>query len=379
MLVAVVACGALLCTLVAVRPATAAVDNHERGHTMSANGNTSVNTSYDPRKLNPDNPLRTGKWATYLGPTDQLGAPYAKATGASKKLLAKIALAPRAVWFGQWLSASGIRARTQRYIAAAQQGDRNAIVQISVFSMSPWEGAACKRLPTAAEQRAYYHWTNEFAAGIGTSKVVLILQPDLPFARCLPHHSQLPLRMVAYSAKKLSALPNATVYLDAGSSDWPSQGQGGVKNALSFLIPAGVRYTRGVALNATHYGFTQDQITRGVELVKGLAARGIRGKKVVVNTAANGHPFHFGTMQKLIRTGDPAVCRSVRQKGVCVALGIPPTWNVSAAKWHLSKRSQRNAATYVDGYLWFGRPWLYMQNSPFLLTRALALAKADRY
>jgi endoglucanase len=33
----------------------------------------------------------------------------------------------------------------------------------------------------------------------------------------------------------------------------------------------------------------------------------------------------------------------------------------------------------VDGYLWFGRPWLYMQADPFVMTRALQLARTTPY
>ena len=35
----------------------------------------------------------------------------------------------------------------------------------------------------------------------------------------------------------------------------------------------------------------------------------------------------------------------------------------------------RAAAEHVDGYLWFGRPWLHMQADPFELQRALGLAR----
>ena len=43
------------------------------------------------------------------------------------------------------------------------------------------------------------------------------------------------------------------------------------------------------------------------------------------------------------------------------------------------KRTAANAAAYVDGYLWIGRPWLYMQADPFDLKRALAVARTTPY
>jgi hypothetical protein len=33
----------------------------------------------------------------------------------------------------------------------------------------------------------------------------------------------------------------------------------------------------------------------------------------------------------------------------------------------------------VDAYLWFGRPWLYMQADPFDKPRALQLARTTPY
>ena len=37
-------------------------------------------------------------------------------------------------------------------------------------------------------------------------------------------------------------------------------------------------------------------------------------------------------------------------------------------------RDRGLAARYVDGYLWYGRPWLDNQADPFDLSRSLALA-----
>ena len=70
---------------------------------------------------------------------------------------------PKAMWFGAWISNSAIAATTARYIANAQAGNPNALVQMTVFRMVPWEGDACKRLPTAAEQASYKEWVDRMA------------------------------------------------------------------------------------------------------------------------------------------------------------------------------------------------------------------------
>ncbi|MCW2828516.1 MAG: Glucanase, partial [Marmoricola sp.] len=58
---------------------------------------------------------------------------------------------------------------------------------------------------------------------------------------------------------------------------------------------------------------------------------------------------------------------------------IPPTTNVASTRWGLSKLNRAKAAKYVDAYLWFGRPWLYMQADPFDKPRALQLARTTPY
>ena len=324
------------------------------------------------------NPLAGRPWGVYKGRGDQAWQPYVEATGARKELLAKIALRPKAKWFGAWIPSSEISKKVHDYIVNSQAGDSEALVQMTVFRMKPWEHEACRRLPSAAEQASYKQWTDRFAGAVGDAHTAIILQPDGPFALCAPGGSKIPSRLIAYSAKRLSALPNTSVYIDAGAADWPSAGQGGVDSAVRILIPAGVRYTRGFALNSTHYSSTTKEVARGAAIAKALAARGIPGKHFVVNTSSSGHPFTFGWY-----TGpDPDnvwVCRSRTDNRTCVMLGIPPTANVSSPRWRLSATTNRLARTYADGYLWFGRPWLYRQADPFDMDRALQLARTSPY
>ncbi len=325
-----------------------------------------------------DNPLAARPWGVYKGPADQAWPPYEQATGARRQTLGEIALRPKAAWFGAWIPDDEIATRVHDYVTNAQDGDRSALVQMTLFRMVPWEHEACDRLPTGRERRSYRTWTDRFARALGATRAAVVLQPDGPFARCAPRGSEIPSRLIAYSARTLSALPRTSVYLDAGAADWPAPGQGGVQEALKFLLPAGVRDVRGVALNSTHYSSTADEVRRGAAIVDALAERGITGKHVVVNTSSNGQPFVFGEYDG----PDPdnaRTCRSVDDPLRCVSLGIPPTTRVGAARWGLPRKVDRLARTYVDAYLWFGRPWLYRQSSPFVVDRALALVRSSPF
>lgn len=324
------------------------------------------------------NPLAGRTWGVYQGPREPTSAPYQRATGATKQALATIALEPKAAWFGAWIADAEIGARVSEYIAGTQQGDPEVLVQMTVFRMVPWEHEACRRLPTSNEQASYRRWIDTFAAAVGDTPTAIILQPDGPFALCAPGGPTVPAALVAYASQTLSALPRTSVYIEVGAGDWPAPGQGGVAEVMRFLLPAGIEEARGIALNGTHYSSTEVEIARGTAIVEDLAARGISGKHFVVNTSGNGNPFPFGTY-----TGpdpdDAFVCQSPSDHRTCVTLGIAPTTDVANPAWGLSEQARVDARKYADGYLWFGRPWLYRQNYPFVLDRALDLARSTPY
>ncbi|HET7388765.1 MAG TPA: glycoside hydrolase family 6 protein [Nocardioidaceae bacterium] len=333
--------------------------------TLAATGATSAN---------PHNPLAGRQWGVYQGRGSQAWQPYVDATGHRKQLLAKIALRPKAKWFGAWVSAADIGDRVRAYIESSTGGDPDVLVQMTVFRMKPWEHKACRRLPTDAERASYKRWTDNFAKAIGDAHVALILQPDGPFALCAPHHSKAPSHLIRYSARTYGALPNTSVYIGAGAADWLRDDPA---RAARILVPAGVSGVRGFALNGTHYDSTRREIRFGTAVVKELARRGISGKHFVINTSSNGRPFAGYTYDG--KSFDNARVCTTRDEHRCVTLGIPPTANVTDRDWGLSRKDRARAARHVDGYLWFGRPWLYMQADPFVMKRALAVARTTPY
>lgn len=365
--VAVLVVAACVTTALSTLPSSAATDAR-RGSPASARATVT------PSAANPTNPLRGHRMGVYKGNGDQAWQPYVRSRGTNRALLAKIALRPKAKWFGGWIKNSEITDKVRKYVANSTGGDPDVLVQMTVFRMKPWEHAACKRLPTKAEQASYRQWIDRFAAGIGRAHVALILQPDGPFALCVPRGSKLPSQLIAYSARKFAALPNTSVYIDGGASDWPKDDPA---KAARFLIPAGVKYARGFALNSTHYATTANEVAFGTRVVAELARRGAPGKHFVVNTSSNGRGFEFG----LARGSHPdnaKVC-ATKKETRCVTLGIPPTLDVTNPRWGLSSTNRARAAKHVDAFLWFGRPWLFMQADPFVLSRALALARTTPY
>ena len=371
---ALLACATVSLALLAAPTASAKVQDERIGPRFQS-------TSHDyaapvvSRAAESVNPLANRPWGVYKGSGDQAWLPYTRATGKKKKLLGKIALAPKSKWYGGWIPDNQIEAKIRDHIANAQAGNPETLVNMSIFRMSPWEEEACKRLPTRAEQKSYKQWIDSFARGVGEAHAAIVLQPDGPFALCAPGGSLLPSQQIGYAARVLGALPNASVYIDAGASDWLRSDPA---RALQILLPASVADVRGFALNSTHYAATSDELRFGAAIVAELEKLGITDKHFVVNTAANGRPFNGYEYRGSNHYDNANVCKT-RSQQRCVTLGIPPTADVANPRWGLSVEDAALAARYADGYVWVGRPWLYMQADPFDMKRALAVARTTPY
>lgn len=340
----------------------------------SANAGTPVRTvTKDPHAgLTPaGNRLDNGPLGVYRGKQDGVWPAYEKATGTRKRLLAKVALRPRVIWQGHWIPTRDAAATIRKTISQQQQGDPRRIAQIAIFRLWP-NGYDAKRRPiTLAQQRAYKAWIRAAAKGIGNRRVAIVLEPDLGIA-WQGVRPGVRFGLAAYAAKTLGALPNTSVYLDAADSDWLS-----VQQAARMLRLSGVRYIRGFALGATHYTGVAANIVHGRKIVAELARQGIRGKRFVIDTADSARPFTWPQFWAAHPKGDfdnANVCRT-KQERRCVTLGIPATWRVGSARWGLPAHLRTAARRYVDAYLWFGRPWLYRQASPFKLERTLQVAR----
>lgn len=320
------------------------------------------------RRATRANPLGGMRWGVYTGPIDGTYGAYARSRGRDRALLAKIALRPLSYWFGGWYADGYASTVARQYIANQTGGNPDVLAQVTIFRMTPWEG--CGLRFGSAGRAGFRHWVDGFAAGIGSSRVAMILQPDLPFALCAAPPS-VPLGLVAYAARRFNDRPHTTVYIDAGAAAWKPVGQ-----AVSMLERAGIRHARGFALNVSQYGSTALELSYGAAIVAGLAANGIRGKHFVINTSENGAPFLAG--QYVGNINNPRVCRS-RHDRICATLGIPPTWRTADRRWHLATAVRRLAARYCDAFVWSGRTWLDNGAGPFDPRRALGLAASSPF
>ncbi|MCW2754901.1 MAG: Fibronectin, type domain protein [Marmoricola sp.] len=290
-------------------------------------------------------------------------------------MLAKIALRPRVIWVGTWISTANIAALVRSHIQNFQRDDPNALVQFATFRTFPYGEGKVGQPLTAAAQADYRAWYDQLALAIGSTHAAIILEPDLGLA-WKGWRPRVRFALAAYAARVLGALPHTSVYIDASDADWLHLSQ-----ATQQLLLSGVKYVRGFALGATHYSSTAGNIAYGAALVSALARAGVPGRHFVVDTADNGRPFTWLQFYAAHPHGtfdNANVCAS-RAQTRCDTLGIPPTTFTASATWGMSTTVRREAARSADAFLWFGRPWLYLQANPFQLARALAVARTTPY
>ena len=313
------------------------------------------------------NPLAGMKWGIYEGPIDGVWPAYAGAHGRNRRLLGNVALQPRAVWDGSW--DGNPKSTAQESIRDSTQGDPNVLTQVAIFRLNPWE--SCSGSWSVGNQASYKAWIRSYAAGIGSARVALILQPDLPFAVCVS--SGVPQQLVSYAAKVFNSLPHTTVYIDAGSYAWY---QPAVIAAM--LERSGIWHSRGFALDVTQYGSTDQELHWGAAINRALAAAGAHDKHFVVNTDENGTPYLAGQVPGGGARSNYTPRCSHRGQQLCQRLGIPPTVDVANRRWRLSVVDRGIAAAQVDAYLWLGRPWM-VNGGPFSLQYALTLGANGSY
>ena len=116
--------------------------------------------------------------------------------------------------------------------------------------------------------------------------MVIAFEPDsLGTVDCLARdRRQDRLNVLRYGVDRLSQLPNATIYLEAGASDWEAASR--TAKQLRYI---GISKVRGFMLNVTHHDWTRNNIQHGLQI-----SRMVGGKHFIINTSYNGRgPLHY--------------------------------------------------------------------------------------
>lgn len=233
--------------------------------------------------------------------------------------LMKIADNSQADWFGDWTA----EPETEIGERVAEVTKAGALPVMVIYNV-PYRDCGLYSAGGANDPEAYKLWLAAFAAGIGESPAVVILEPDaLPATDCLtPEQTTERFDLLAFAVDTLQAQPNVDVYVDAGNITWHPAAEIAVR-----LKTAGIERAAGFSLNVSNFYLTEDSIAYGFEISDAL---GLGGTHFVIDTSRNGNgPWE---------SDDPeSWCNPPGR-----ALGEPPT--------------VETADPLVDAYLWIKSP-----------------------
>ena len=228
------------------------------------------------------------------------------------------------MWVGRFTSPN-FRVKVQRIFDAAHA--QGAVPLLTVLRA---QSTGCNETYDgggSAEDARTREWYRDLASAIGSQRAVIAFEPDsLGTIDCHARSRRAArYQLLRYGVEQLTALPNVTLYIEAGASDWE-----GASRMAPKLRRVGVAKAQGFMLNATHYDWTRANIKYGLEL-----SRRLGGKHFVINTAENGR----GPVHKRLPNGRRLTiwCNPPGR-----GLGPAPTTETSHP--------------LVDAYLWINRP-----------------------
>ena len=288
----------------------------------------------DPRGVDPasPNPLEGLRW--FVDRTEPAYEQWAqlKRSGRTEPAdtIWRLAGQPRFRWFGAF-TRPNLKKKIRGYLDRVQCDQPGTVPQMVVMRH---QGTSCGPHYDGggpAEDERTRAWYREFAEAVGDARVVIGFEPDsLGTIDCLAKSRRDDrLRLLAYGVDVLSRLPNATIYLEAGASDWEP-----AERTAAQLRQIGIYKVRGFMLNVTHHEWTRPNIEHGLQI-----SRRVGGKPFVINTSYNGRgPLHY---RKRVANGRWRRINVWCHPGLR-GLGPVPTTATSHPK--------------VDAYLYINRP-----------------------
>jgi endoglucanase len=232
-------------------------------------------------------------------------------------IASKVASQPQATWYTTY-NPTAIQGQVSSLTAAAAAKGQVPVLVAYEIPNRDCGGASAGGAPSIAN---YETWISNFAAGLGSGTVIVILEPDsLALQSCLSAaDASARDAAIAFAGHVIHADdPKARVYFDGGHSNWNSAAQ-----QAATLKAAGVTTNAdGVYTNVSNFEWTNDELYYGQQI---LTALGSSSLHLVIDTSRNG-----------IGPGNTWCDPSGR------ALGLAPT------------ASTGNAA--VDAFLWVKPP-----------------------
>lgn len=230
----------------------------------------------------------------------------------------RIAETPQVRWIGNEVGIDAVASDVAHYVGGAESVGQLPLLALYAIPQRDCGNFAAGGFGTAGE---YRRWIEQVAAGLGTSRVGIVLEPDaLTAADCLPDDQrQERMELLRNAVSALTRNPNAVLYIDAGHSRWLPPDE-----LARRLDAVGVNRARGFALNTANFFSTDEELAYG-EAVSRLT----NGAHYVVDTSRNG--------------SGPAP-------------DAPLNWCNPPGRAVGSAPTTETAAAHADAYLWIKRP-----------------------
>lgn len=201
--------------------------------------------------------------------------------------MAVIAGQPVALWLGEDVPTAAVGMRVLRLLAGAARSGTVPVLVAYAIPHRDCGGLSGGGFSSAGE---YRQWMTAFAAGLGSSRAVVVLEPDsLAQAGCLEASlKEERFELLRFAVAALARDPRAVVYLDGGNSRWQP-----ADVMAARLRAAGVDGARGFAVNVANFNTTDTERVYGKAVVGLLASSaggraGPGGVGFVIDVSRNG-------------------------------------------------------------------------------------------
>ena len=297
----------------------------------SAKASSSAPASAKPTKAASPSPAKTGKKQSVAVSPSLYRHPESQVLDwvrdhpddpRTEVIESRIADQPAAVWFADFTPStitSRVRAVTS---GAAAQGRVPVVVPYAI----PDRDCGGASEGGASDFATYDGWIDNFAAGLDSGEVVVILEPDsIAQADCLSDAQRADrFEALARAGRVLKAAdPKARVYYDAGHSDWnPATQQAAL---LKQAGAASADSSDGIFSNVSNFHATSAEIAYDRQVLDALGGPAALGAVIDTSRNGNGAP------------ADGQWCDPAGRK-----IGRAPTLNTGEAR--------------IDGYLWVKLP-----------------------
>jgi len=241
--------------------------------TGSPSATTAARKAKDPRKTR-------GLYVDTRMPAHQQGPAYAS-----------IAKRAQALWLGaEYYPTDQVAGVVSTYVGLAERAGKTPMLVVYSIPDRDCGQYSSGGLPGVD---AYKKWVTQVAKGIGSSKPMLVLEPDaLPFyheGTCGNANNRI--KALRSAVRKLSKA-GAWVYIDAGHSGWTtgdtSKDDTPWDGRAELLKKAGVAGARGFSTNVSNFRRMKDEKHYAEWMVRQLRKLGVKGVKYVVDTSRNG-------------------------------------------------------------------------------------------